>query len=94
MTDRLRTLHLRHKSPKMSIPTLPPAQLDGMLLQLHPVVVDHVQKEVQPIFDALRGRCSENLEGMKNLIEELVRPALVMTDDICHRVSTLSCDEI
>ena len=92
MTEELRTLHLRHKSQKTSISTLPPAQLDGMLLKLHPIVVDHVQKEVQPIFDALRNRCSENLEGMKNVIEEHVRPALVMTDDICHRVSTLSCN--
>jgi hypothetical protein len=94
MAEQLRTLHLRHKSPKISIPTLPPAQLDGILLQLRPVIMEHVHKEVQPIFDALRSRCLENLDGMKNLIEELVTPALVMTDDICHRVSTLSCDEI
>ena len=92
MTEELRTLHLRHKGPRTS--TLPPAQLDGILLQLRPVVVDQVQKEVQPIVDALRSRCLENLEGMKDLVEEHVRPALVMTDDICHRVSTLSCNEI
>jgi len=73
---------------------LPPAQLDGMILQLRPVVIDHLQKEVQPILDALRNRCLENLEGSKNMIEELVKPALAMTDDICHRVSTLSCDDI
>ena len=94
MTEQLRTLHLCHKSPNTNIPTMSPAQLDGMLLQLRPVVIDHVQKEVQPIFDALRGRCLESFEGMKDLVEELVTPALVMTDDICHRVSTLSCDEI
>lgn len=93
MAEQLRTLHLHHKTPKKSTPTLQPAQLDSILLQLRPVVIDHVQKEVQPIFDALRSRCLENLEGMKSLIEELVTPALVMTDDICHRVSTLSCDE-
>ena len=93
MAEQLRTFHLRHKSPKTSIPTLPPAQLDGILLQLRPIVIDHVEKEVQPIFDALRSRCLENFEGIKNLTEELVTPALVMTDDICHRVSTLSCDE-
>lgn len=94
MTEQLQTLHLHHKSPKTSFPTLPPAQLDGMILQLRPVVIEHLQKEVQPIFDALRNRCLENLEGSKNLIEELVKPALVMTDDICHRVSTLSCGEV
>ena len=94
MAEQLRTFHLRHKSPKTSISTLPPAQLDGILLQLRPIVIDHVEKEVQPIFDALRSRCSENFEGIKKLTEELVMPALVMTDDICHRVSTLSCDEI
>jgi hypothetical protein len=93
MAEQLRTLHLRHKSPKTSFPTLQPAQLDGILLRLRPVVIDHVQKEVQPIVDALRSRCLENLEAMKSLMEELVRPALAMTDDICHRVSTLSCDE-
>ena len=92
MAEQLRTLH-HHKSPKTSIPTLNPAQLDGILLQLRPIVIDHVQKEIQPILDALRSRCLENLEGMKNLMEELVMPALVMTDDICHRVSNLSCDE-
>jgi hypothetical protein len=92
MAEQLRTLH-HHKSSKTSIPTLNPAQLDGILLQLRPIVIDHVQKEIQPILDTLRSRCLENLEGMKNLMEELVTPALVMTDDICHRVSSLSCDE-
>jgi len=94
MTEQLQTLHLHHKLPKTSVPALPPAQLDGMILQLRPVVIDHLQKEVQPILDALRNRCLENLEGSKNMIEELVKPALAMTDDICHRVSTLSCDDI
>ena len=94
MKEQLWTLHLRHKSTPKTSSALPPAQLDGMILQLRPVVIDHLQKEVQPIFDALRNRCLENLEGSKNLIEELVTPALVMTDDICHRVSTLSCDEM
>lgn len=94
MKEQLWTLHLHHKSPTKTSSSIPPAQLDGMILQLRPVVIDHLQKEVQPIFDAFRSRCLENLEGSKNLIEELVTPALVMTDDICHRVSTLSCDEI
>jgi hypothetical protein len=97
MKEQLQTLHLHHKSPpktSSTIPTLPPAQLDTMILQLRPIVIDHLQNEVQPIFDALRNRCLENLKGSKNLIEELVKPALVMTDDICRRVSTLSCDEI
>jgi hypothetical protein len=93
MTEQLRTLHLRRKSPKASTPTLQPAQLDSILLQMRPIMINHLQKEVQPVFDTLRSRCSENHEGMKNLIEELVTPALVMTDDICHRVSNLSFDE-
>lgn len=93
MAEQLRTLHLRRKSPKTPAAILQPAQLDGILLQMRPIVIDHLQKEVQPMFDALRSRCLENHEGMKNLIEELVKPALVMTDDICLRVSTLSCDE-
>ena len=69
---------------------MPPAQLDGMILELRPIVVDHLKNEVQPIFDALRNRFLENLEWLKNLIEERVTPVQVMTDDICHRVSTLS----
>lgn len=95
MIEQSRTLHLHHRStPRTSIPKIPPAQLDDMVLRLRPIVIDHLQNEVQPILDALRSRCLENLEGSKNLIEEHVTPALVMTDDICHRVSTLSCDEI
>ena len=94
MTEQLQTLHLHNKLPKTSVPTLPPAQLDGMILHLRPIVIDLLQKEIQPIFDALRNRCLENLEGSKNMIEEHVKPALAMTDDICHRVSTLSCDDI
>ena len=95
MAEQLRTLHhLRPKSSKTSTTaTLQPAQLDDILLKMRPIVIEHLQKEVQPIFDALRSRCLENHEGMKNLIEELVTPALVMTDDICHRVSTLSSGE-
>jgi len=31
---------------------------------------------------------------MKSSIDELIRPVLVMTDDICHRVSTMSFDKI
>ena len=92
MTEQLQTLHLRKSPTKTS--SIPPAQLDGMTLQLRPIVIDHLKREIQPVFDALRSRCLENLEGSKNLIEELVKPALVMTDDICHRVSTLSCDEV
>jgi hypothetical protein len=65
-----------------------------MILQMRPVVIGHLHEEIQPIFDALRSRCLENLEGSKKMIEDLVRPALVMTDDICHRVSTLSCNEL
>ena len=69
---------------------MPPTQLDSMILELRPIVVDLLKQEAQPIFDALRNRCLENLERSKNVIDELVTPALVMTDDICHRVSTLS----
>ena len=69
---------------------MPPTQLDSMILELRPIVVDLLKQEAQPIFDALRNRCSENLERSKNVIDELVTPALVMTDDIRQRVSTLS----
>ncbi|KAF8808077.1 hypothetical protein BYT27DRAFT_7190198 [Phlegmacium glaucopus] len=93
MADQLQKLHLRRKIPTMPTPTVPPAQLDGILLLMRPVVIDHLHKEVQPIFDALRGRCLENHEGMKGLIEKLVAPALVLTDDICHRVTAMSSSE-
>lgn len=90
MAEQLRKLHLRRQTPKTLTATLQPAQLDGILLHMRPTVIERLQKEVQPIFDALRSRCLENHEGMKSLIEELVTPALVMTDDICHRVSAMS----
>jgi len=95
MGEQLRTLHLQRKTPKsqMMTPTaftLQPAQLDGILLRMQPIIIGHLQKEVQSIFDALRSRCLENHEGMKGLIEELMTPVLVMTEDICHRVSAMS----
>jgi len=93
MTDQLQNLHLRRKTPNMSTATLQPAQLDGILLHMQSIIIEHLHKNVQPIFDALRSRCLENHEGMKSLIEELVTPALVMTDDICQRVSAMSFDE-
>ena len=65
-------------------------QHDEMISKLRPIVVHHLKKEAQPIFDALRNRCLEDLERSKNVIDELVTPALVKTDDICHRLSTLS----
>lgn len=63
---------------------------DDMISKLRPIVIHHLKKEAQPIFDALRNRCLEDLERSKNVIDELVTPALVMTDDIRQRVSTLS----
>lgn len=94
MAEQLRTLHLRRKTtPQEPTVSLQPAQLDHILLQIRPMVIDHLQKEVQPIFDALRNRCLENHDKMKGLIDEVVTPALVMTDDICHRVSAMSFDE-
>ena len=91
MTEQLRTLHLRHhKAPKTPTATLQPTKLDGILLRMQPAVIGQLEKEVQPVFDALRSRCLENHEGMKRLVEELVAPALVMTDDICRRVSAMT----
>ena len=95
MAEELRTLHLRRKTPQNqnttpTAITLQPAQLDGILLRMQPLLIGHLQQEVQSIFDALRSRCLENHEGMKGLIEELVTPVLVMTEDICHRVSAMS----
>ncbi|KAF8167387.1 hypothetical protein B0H34DRAFT_681694 [Crassisporium funariophilum] len=88
MTEQLQKLHLRRRSSQTATP--PTIKIDDILAQVRPVILDRLQREVMPIFGKLQERCQESQQGLQEEIEEMLKPALVLTDAICKKVSEMN----
>ncbi|KDR85696.1 hypothetical protein GALMADRAFT_132359 [Galerina marginata CBS 339.88] len=80
-------LHRRIQPPSTSPP---PVKMDHIVEHIRPLLLQRMQKEVSPIFEALRQRCLENQEDVAKEVEALVKPAVDMTDAICQRVMSMT----
>ncbi|KAJ3511347.1 hypothetical protein NLJ89_g4143 [Agrocybe chaxingu] len=94
LTDKLKKLYL-HKRVNSSSPSprFSPITLEVLLEHFKPVLLARMHEDLSPVFRALRDRCFENQERVKAEIDEMVKPALKQTDEICQRVLSMTVSE-
>ncbi|CAA7264803.1 unnamed protein product [Cyclocybe aegerita] len=94
LTEKLKKLYL-HKRVNSSPPSprFSPVTLEVLLEHFKPVLLVRMHEDLSPVFKALRDRCFENQERAKAEIDEMVKPALKQTDEICQRVLSMTVSE-
>ncbi|KAF8910099.1 hypothetical protein CPB84DRAFT_1764615 [Gymnopilus junonius] len=95
LSRQLQTLHLRKRPslvppPHSATPPPAPVKVDEILEYIRPIILQKMEADIVPFFMTMRQRVSENQADVAKELEQLVKPVVEMTEEICQKVMSMN----